>query len=48
MSDQNGFANARFAPDGYKATLSVRSIVQEAVKLFEYRAALEKLHSGAL
>ena len=48
MSDQNGFADARLARDRYETTLAVLSVIEEAVKLFEYWAALEKLHRRGL
>jgi hypothetical protein len=48
MSDQNAFADACLARDRYEATLAALSVIEEAVKLVKYRAALEKLHHGAL
>ncbi len=48
MSDQNAFADACLARDRYETTPAALSVIEEAVKLVKYRAALEKLHRSAL
>jgi hypothetical protein len=48
MLDQNCLADASLARDRKETTMAVRSVIEEALKVVKYRAALEKLHHGAL
>jgi len=48
MLDQSCLTDASLARDRYETTLAVPSVIEEALKVVKYRAALEKLHHGAL